>query len=146
MKTKFWEVRQAKRVEKFQMFFRCASISCFQVVTLLSEWVTDTFSDLQSLQSLQSIQSPHSPQSRKSPQSRSLQLNCGMNISQNQKMRYLKICQCRSSTSSPYFLKARVLVVQTPQTTCNFPQKDFWERKNYQYYTVYRAIDGHFIH
>ena len=28
--------------------FRCASISCFQVVT---EWVTDTFSDLQSLQS-----------------------------------------------------------------------------------------------
>ena len=32
----------------------------------------------------------------------------------------------------PYILKTRVLVVQTPQTICNFPQKDFWERENYQ--------------
>ena len=37
--------------------FRCASISCFQVV---SEWITDTFSDLQSILSLQSIQSQQS--------------------------------------------------------------------------------------
>ena len=29
-----------------------------------------------------------------------------------------------SSTSEAYFLKARVLVVQTPQTICNVPQKD----------------------
>ena len=43
-----------------------------------------------------------------------------------------------------YFLKARVLVVQTPQTVLNFPQKDFWEREKYQNYTVSRAIDGHF--
>ena len=31
-----------------------------------------------------------------------------------------------------YILKARVLGVQTPQTICNFPQKDCLKRKNYQ--------------
>ena len=51
------------------MFFRCASISCFQAV---SKWVIDTFSDLQSrqfLQSLQSLQSTCVTQSTQSTQS-----------------------------------------------------------------------------
>ena len=29
--------------------------------------------------------------------------------------------------SQPYILKARVVEVQTPQTLCNFPQKDHWQ-------------------
>ena len=49
-----------------------------------------------------------------------------------------------SNISISYFLKARVLVVQTPQTVLNFPQKDFWESEKYQNYTVCRAINGHF--
>ena len=32
--------------------------------------------------------------------------------------------ETRPNKKSAYFLKARVLVVQTPQTICNFPQKD----------------------
>ena len=39
-------------------FFRCASISCFQVEMSdsVSEWVSHTFSDLQSIQYLHSLQ------------------------------------------------------------------------------------------
>ena len=35
-----------------------------------------------------------------------------------------------------YILKTRVLVVQTPQTICNFPQKDCLKRENYQSHSL----------
>ena len=56
------------RIETF--LFRCASISCFQVEgEWVSEWLINTFSDLQSILSLQSIQSLQSLQSLQSTQS-----------------------------------------------------------------------------
>ena len=54
--------------------FRCASISCFQVVSKwVSQWVSHTFLDLQSIQFLQSQQSQKSQQSQQSQQTQESQ-------------------------------------------------------------------------